>query len=168
MQTPLLGGAALLAVFWLWMLRRRQPAFVGSNDPGAIAALNRSQIAQLWAPEAPSELVAGGDGPSVDPGTTNPPALPVPTDRAGQVALLENLSRKLRGDAAERLTAVRTARAWGHWSTLPLLRRGLRDVDPAVVLEAARAIESFRGRTLINGIPMAVQQPLPRNVARMR
>ena len=49
------------------------------------------------------------------------------------------------GSGESRLRAMALAREWGHPLVLPLVRRGLRDVSPAVMREAAVAIESFRG-----------------------
>jgi hypothetical protein len=49
------------------------------------------------------------------------------------------------GNGESRLRAMGLARQWGHPSVLPLVRRGLRDVSPAVMREAAAAMESFRG-----------------------
>ena len=60
-----------------------------------------------------------------------------------------------------RLAALRRARAWGSRDTLPLLRRGLRDTDPAVVREAALAMEAFRGRPSASR-PSSVPGPLVR------
>ena len=81
------------------------------------------------------------------------------------------LQADYRSGGASRLNAVRAARQWGDRATLPLLRQALRDPDPAVVLEAAAAIERFRGRPT-QPRPEAgravERQALPRRVARTR
>ena len=85
------------------------------------------------------------------------------------------MQRQLHGDNAERLAAVIQAVAWGDRRTLPLLQRGLRDVDPAVVRVAARGMAAFRGRSgsgvagapaagALAGSPLA-GLPLPANAA---
>ena len=55
----------------------------------------------------------------------------------------------------------------GHRATLPLLKRGLRDVSPLVVLEASQAMAAFRGRATVESRPQVSVRP-PRNVARTR
>jgi HEAT repeat protein len=83
---------------------------------------------------------------------------------------LRRLSMAFSRDPASRLEALRQARAWGDRATVPLLLRGLRDCDPAVVREATLAMERFRGRTAAVGVTQAPPAglPLPRNVARTR
>lgn len=167
MGPTVLGGAAALLLVLYWTFRRRSPVLLRSTDASGIAALNRAQIAQLR--QAPLAQPGG----SVQPSTPQPPStpllspLPASGDGRERVRLLAQLEGHLCGEPALRLEAMRTARRWGHAAALPVLRRGLRDVDPAVVLEAARGLERFRSCPLANG-KNAAAQPLPRNVARMR
>ena len=84
-----------------------------------------------------------------------------------QAAFLKSLHAQLAGDTGERLAAMQAARAWGHRATLPLLKRGLRDSNLEVVLEAAQAMERFRGRCTPVGSPKP-QPRLPRNAALTR
>lgn len=173
MGPTVLGGVAALLLVLTWTLRRRSPVLLRSTDASGIAALNRAQIAQLrqstsagsaagfTSPEA-ARLQPSGEAPAA-----LEPSLPAAADARQRLQLLAALERQLQGDPAQRLGAMRTACRWGHMAALPLLRRGLRDVDPAVVLEAARGLERFRCCPLVNGAALAAQ-PLPRNVARMR
>lgn len=156
-----------------WMLwRRRPPALLISTDASAVAALNRVQISlvreRLNAPPPPEQTAPGANAAA-------PPALPALGDGRGSSLLLLRLQRQLHGDNAERLAAVIQAVAWGDRRTLPLLQRGLRDVDPAVVRVAARGMEAFRGRSAsgvvgapaaeaLAGSPLA-GLPLPANAA---
>jgi hypothetical protein len=169
MQPTILAGAAALLLFCYWSLRRRPPALLRSTDTSAIAALNRAQIALLQetASAGPGARTPAGEGSQApsqplamgpDPGAATPPSL-----------LAHRLERLLAGDGPQRLEAVRAARRWGHSAALPVLRRGLRDVDPAVVLEAARGMERFRGCPLVAAAAaVAAQPPLPRNVSLTR
>jgi hypothetical protein len=164
MNPTVLGGAAslLLLAFW-WSGRRRPAQVLRSIDASAIAALNRAQIAAVHqlAPEAPR--VAGGESPS-------PAALfASPGSAVPHGVLLRRLSVALSQEPTIRLAALRHARAWGDRATLPLLLRGLRDSDPAVVREAALAIERFGGCPVASAGALQVSAaPLPRNVARTR
>ncbi len=168
-----LAALSLVSVL-AWLLSRRRPtALLASTDASAVAALNRVQISlvreRLNAPP-PQDQAA----PSANPAA--PPALPAPGDGRGRSLLLRRLQRQLHGDNAERLAAVIQAVAWGDRRTLPLLQRGLRDVDPAVVRVAARGMAAFRGRSDASGalaapagLPLPALQfpglPLPANAA---
>ena len=169
MNTPIAGGAAALLLVWFLLARRRPRQLMRSTDGGAIAALNRQQIAALEVGPLPADRVGM---PSCDDSAASGPMavalrmdLPSPADRAAQVRLRRELEQGFSAAPAQRLAAIRTARVWGHRCVLPLLRRGLRDVDPAVVRESALAIERFRchGPAHSGG---SLQLPLPRNVAR--
>ena len=167
MNPTVLGGAAALLLVALWWSGRRRPAaLLRSTDASAIAALNRAQIASVY---------------RSGPGVARPPAaqeesqgpahqLPVPpaASTLPRALLLRRLSLALGQDPATRLAALRLARSWGHRATVPLLLRGLRDSDPAVVREAALAMERFRGRPAAPGSSQLSAVPLPRNVARTR
>ncbi len=103
--------------------------------------------------------------------------MPLPKGAVQRAVLLRQLSLQLAGDAPQRLAAIDAAGRLGGRLTLPLLQRGLRDVDPQVVLRAAQAMERFRGRTAAGPCSAGPQsvvalspssRPLPRNVARTR
>ncbi|SBO43586.1 HEAT repeat domain-containing protein [Cyanobium sp. NIES-981] len=165
-----LGAAAAVLALIVWWLGRRRPAvMLRSTDASAVAALNRAQL------EAPLSSGPFSQSPAersaADPGTGHleddlpvpPPGRPPsPLERR---SLLGRLHRGLRGDSQARLAAIRAARRWGDQAVLPLLRRGLRDPDPAVMREAALGLERFRGRTPATQVRLAAP-PLPRNVSR--
>jgi hypothetical protein len=144
MNPSLLGAAAATLLVALWLVSRRKPRpFLRSADASAVAALNRAQrelVAPAPASVAAPQIVAAGSPPADQP-------LPSPFDQRGRAQLLARLAVAALGSQPQRLEAMRIARRWGHPATLPLLRRGLRDVHPAVVREAAQAMELFRGRT---------------------
>jgi hypothetical protein len=167
MNPTVLGGTAVLLVLSLWWSGRRRPAaLLRSTDASAIAALNRAQIASLHRPapgdvRPPAEQEESQGCAHLLPATPAAAALP-------QALLLRRLSQALGQDPATRLAALRLARSWGDRATVPLLRRGLRDSDPAVVLEASLAMERFRGRSAAPGRSQLAAVPLPRNVSRTR
>jgi hypothetical protein len=166
MNPTVLGGAASLLLLLLWWSGRRRPVqLLRSIDASAIAALNRHQNAALRLPAPPAPQDAGSESPSPSPTALfGGPGLAMP-----HAVLMRRLSAALTQEPATRLAALRHARAWGHRATVPLLLRGLRDSDPAVVREAALAIERFRGcPALAAGAPQPFAVPLPRNVARTR
>lgn len=172
MNPSLLGAvsATLLVVLWLATRRRPRP-FLRSADTSAIAALNRVQIERVRNSSAELETSAfgadpfrakdGGNGLDARGAAAAAVALPGPADARGRRLLLQRLSAAAAADPQQRLEAMRIARRWGDRSVLPLLRRGLRDVHPAVVAEAALAIAAYRGRMV---------QPVlrPRRVSRTR
>ncbi|MBD2422370.1 HEAT repeat domain-containing protein [Cyanobium sp. FACHB-13342] len=158
MHPSLLAGSAAVLVALYWVLARRRPSVAATIDTQAIAALNRAQIA-LMAP-APA-----ASGPSLQPLPSPDGLLPLPATARERAAFRQRLAEQLGGDSPQRLAAIEAARRWGGRQTLPLLYRGLRDVDPAVVFAAAQAMERFRGRSTARP---PLTQALPRNVSRTR
>ena len=160
MNPSVLGGGAALLLVLVWLIIRRKPVTVlRSTDASAVAALNRAQIAQV-VPLAPADESVDASVAAVAGTATL--SFPAAGDARGRAALLQTLRLQLQGSTPERLDAMRTAAGWGDRAVLPLLRRGLRDVDPQVVLAAAAGMASFRGRTA------APAQPTLRRVSRTR
>jgi hypothetical protein len=184
MHPSLLGAvsATLLVVLWLATRRRPRP-FLRSADTSAVAALNRAQIAWVgpaaW-PESGETLEV--DAPAAAPQAEEQPGsvglagaglrLPAPGAARARRRLLQRLAASAAAaDPAERLEAMRIARRWGDRAVLPLLRRGLRDVHPAVVEQAALALAASRGRPVAGAAPYGAgaQPPArPRRVSRTR
>ncbi len=162
----------MLAVFWFAGRRGSSPGAEG--DIREVVALNRAQIALVQREAAAAVALEEGEEAPVceTPALGLPMQLPLPIDGRERLAFLSHLGALCRGDASARLQAMAAARRWGHPAALPLLRRGLRDPDPAVMGEAALAIEQFRGRPFPSAPPLpgsaAQSVPLPRNVARIR
>ena len=165
-------AATLVAV--VWALRRRRPVpLVRNADTSAVAALNRAQIERLSnAPVSRLPGTTAGQRQSLSAVAPASPALaasassPRPRlDATARRRLQAELRSGFQAGGSARLAAITAARAWGHPATLPMLRLALRDPDPAVVREAAAAIERFRGRPA-----PAVSRPQarPRRVARTR
>lgn len=118
----------------------------------------------------PRRRSAAGPAPTPVTHPVVPVAHPVGPVAVGHAAerrrQLAALTRLARGGGADRRLAMQQAGRWGDPAVLPLLRRGLRDADPAVMAAAARGMERFRGKP---GSWLAVQtSPLPRRVARTR
>ncbi len=94
----------------------------------------------------------------------------LPKNSKERLVLIKRLQQLISGSPDERLEAIKLAGAWGHKRALPMLRRGLKDSDPRVVIEAARAIQKHRisGKkaSLLNQ-ELSRLRP-PRNVALMR
>ncbi len=164
MPPSLLAGVAAVVAALFWLSARRRPQLGASFDSRAIAALNRAQIELLGDPDPAPE----SEPPHQLPGGR----LALPATARERALFLHALIRQLAGEAPQRLAAIETAAVWGERASLPLLARGLRDVDPAVVKAAARAMERFRGRTCGGHIAAHAScpqpLPLPRNVARTR
>jgi hypothetical protein len=163
MNTQSVGALAAFLAVLIWVVSRRKPTPFASLDASAVAALNRAQISLVQL-----NLVGPNDElSSTTSSSTKSARWALPVDLREQAAFLKGLQAQLAGDTGERLAAMQAARAWGHRATLPLLKRGLRDSNPAVVLEAAQAMERFRGRCTPVGSPKP-QPRLPRNAALTR
>jgi hypothetical protein len=163
MNTQSVGALAAFLAVLIWVGSRRKPTPFASLDASAVAALNRAQISLVQHNPMESD-----DKLSSAPSSTATAASwALPADPREQAAFLKSLHGQLAGDTGERLAAMQAARAWGHRATLPLLKRGLRDSNPQVVLAAAQAMERFRGRCT----PVLAPKPqprLPRNAALTR
>ena len=177
MNPTVLSASAALLVALIWLAGRRRPVtLLRSTDASAVAALNRAQIARPLEPSAPGEAAlvqagaeqaAGRPGPQKSAGPDC--GLPLPGQALERRTLLRELNRRVRADAAQRRVAIELAGRWGHPAVLPLLRRGLRDVDPGVVAASAAALERFRACPRLREARASAQPAsLPRNVARTR
>jgi HEAT repeat protein len=159
-MTQALSGAALAAVLAVcWLMGRPRRPMLRSTDTTAVAALNRGQIERLLdaatPPAAASQEEAGA-----------PPAS-WPRDARSRGLLLRPREQQFRHAGEPRRQALAACAAWGDRAALPLIRRGLRDSDPAVVALAAAAIGRFRGRTSPAAQPQRTAR-LPRTVSRTR
>jgi len=173
MNAPLSAVLVMLLITGGWLLgRRRSRPFLRSTDTGAVVALNRAQIERLRerTPDGPVAVapVAGDDQPSsaasapqelLNDGASTPPPAPLPIQPRLRRARLRQLHAWLRGSREQRLAVMAVASCSAGRDLLPLLRRGLRDPDPAVMAAAAAVIQRFRGRSSPAPSP---RPPLPR------
>jgi len=193
MNPSLLGVFAAVALATgLWLAGRRPRPLLKSTDTREVAALNRAQntlvLEARQTPPATAEAESGpGAGADSAHWAPRTPLVALPAPRLSErerLAWLRELQRHDQAGGRQRLEAMRRARILGQRQVLPLLRRGLRDADPAVIREAALAMEAFRGcpgpvapaAQLARAVQaIRVDQPTrplqtaaPRNVARTR
>ena len=188
MQASLTALVLALLLSGGWMLsRRRARPFLRSTDTSDVVALNRAQIERLreraaagpTTADSPAELGSLPAREVAVAATVPVPPLPQVSGRpAPRAAQLRQWQAWLRGTREQRLQAVAMADRSRHRSALPLLRRALRDPDPAVMAAAVIAIERYRGRSQAFGFgqaPMAARRqagsmarPLPLRVSRTR
>ncbi len=158
MHPSLLAGSAAVLLAVVWLLGRRRAPLTAALDSQAIAALNRAQIALVRQADAPAQT------------SDETPLSPVdfsaqPANLRERAVQLRRLAVAMGGDTPQRLAAIRSLTlGWAGRASLPLLYRGLRDVDLGVRREAALAMERYRGRST----PAQSELALPRNVARTR
>ena len=162
-MTQALSGAAIAAVIAVcWLLGRPRRTILRSTDTTAVAALNRGQMERLIERPTPEQTAVAG------PSAAEATAMAAwPRDARERGQLLRNLEQRFASAGDARRQAMALAATWGDRAALPLIRRGLRDSDPAVVALAAEAMESFRGRTT-PGAPVQPDAKAPRNVSRTR
>jgi hypothetical protein len=160
-------GAAIAAVVAVcWLLGRPRRPLLRSTDASAVAALNRGQIERLLT--SPIGPEAAGGEPSAEPVSTPGPQGAWPRDVRGRGLLLRQLEHQFQQGGGPRRQALAACRDWGDRAALSLIRRGLRDGDPAVVAIAAEAINAFRGRTAAPEASPQRATKAPRNVSRTR
>ena len=155
MQNVLLPVVAIALGAGLLIWRRPAKPLLRSTDVSGVVELNRAQLELVIEPSASSESPVPSEGDAWQPPAT-----------ARDKAVLQNqLRQRMNQGPDQRLEAVRLAARWGGSQALPVLRRGLRDSDSRVVLEAAAAMESLRS---VRATQPATSARPPRNVARMR
>jgi hypothetical protein len=151
MHPSLSAALVLLLLAGGWLLgRRRTRPFLSSTDTAAVVALNRAQMERLHqrtsaaanAPESARPAwprASAGIDPSLE-------LAPLPTQPRMRRERLRQLEAWLAGSREQRLAAMTVASRSAGRDVLPLLRRGLRDPDPAVMAAAALVMQRFRGR----------------------
>ena len=171
-MTQALSGAAIAAVIAAcWLLGRPRPKILRSTDTSAVAALNRGQLERLLDPSGAAPAAASLEAAADAAAAAAAAELCWPRSARDRAVLLRQLEQQFSRAGEPRRQALALAAAWGDRSTLPLIRRGLRDGDPAVVALAAQAMASFRGQPTAAGGAGAAAQPAaraPRNVSRTR
>ncbi len=90
----------------------------------------------------------------------------LPTSSKERFLLQQKLKRLISLDPDKRFLAVQIASEWGHQSVIPILKRGLKDMDSRIVKRAAEGIEQFKGSQKIISKKKLVHHPL--NVSLMR
>ena len=155
MQNVLLPVVAIALGAGLLIWRRPAKPLLRSTDVSGVVELNRAQLELVIEPAASPEPPASSEVAAWQP----------PATARDKVVLQNQLRLRMDQGPDQRLEAFRLAARWGGAQALPILRRGLRDSDSRVVLEAAAAMESLRSVRAIQ--PAASARP-PRNVARMR
>jgi len=161
-MTQALSGAAIAAVIAVcWLLGRPRPKLLRSTDASGVAALNRQQMELVVVEAGPADPAAG----AMRPAAMATAAAGWPRDARERALLLKQLNTQYGLGGEARRQAMALAAAWGHRAVLPLLKRGLRDPDPAVVVLAAGAMERFRGS---RGPMVQPAAKAPRNVSRTR
>lgn len=155
MQSILISVVAAGLVGIFIGFRRPSRALLSSTDTKVVAEINRAQL----------ELVL--DSPTAQSNEHELFDWIEPRNERERLELKKQLCNAMFFGPEERLKAVKTAEIWGHKSVLTVLRRGLRDSDPNVVVAAAKAIDNFRSSSYVSSSSTHVKR-LPRNVFLMR
>lgn len=152
MHPSLSAALVLLLLAGGWLLgRRRSRPFLNSTDTAAVVALNRAQMERLHQRTAAAVVAPESARPAwprasagIDPSLE---LSPLPTQHRMRRERLRQLEAWLAGSREQRLAAMTVASRSAGRDVLPLLRRGLRDPDPAVMAAAAAVMQRFRGRS---------------------
>ena len=163
MNQILAGAVGLSLAIVLWSLGKNPLKRLQTSQMGYLQkSLHRTN--QL-------SLVKSDERESIQEHATTPKnQWQPPKSPKDRLSLERKLQKLIKGGPDARLEAIRLAKKWGHSRGLPILRRGLKDVDPRVVIEAAAAIQKHRisiNRTQLRNQELDSLWP-PRNVALMR
>ena len=157
MNQILAGGVALIVTFFLWRVGKK-PKLNSTFNDDEISNLNESK----------SKLIKTTNKkyPSFSLNHDSLKKWSIPSTEQKQIALRKKLFKLISAGPEERLEAVSIASEWGHPSILPILRRGLKDSDSRIVLNAAIGIEKHK-RGSKKSRSQESSRP-PRNVFLMR
>lgn len=148
--------ATPLLVALLWLFTRRQPRLSRSSPAsGPVSSPSLLQPSMALGASA-AVAIARPSGGAMQQSQL---------DVRGRAQRLAQASAALSADPAQRQQAMEQLGRWGDRAALPLLKRGLRDPHPQVVLAAAQAMERFRGRSAGSSAVVSERssQRLPRN-----
>ncbi len=149
-----------LTVLLLSLNKRSKKFLFKSTATNTFSKANQSQS------ELVTSFLASSNELSDFESTPKKAAWKAPNTLQEHISLKKHLQKQMRsGSPDERLQVMHTCQIWGHRSTLPLLRKGLRDCDSRVVLVAARAISKHKAVSPLNRIQ---EGKPPRNVSLMR
>ncbi|WP_269621863.1 HEAT repeat domain-containing protein [Prochlorococcus marinus] len=149
------AGAALVLAFTLWGFGKKPKNLFRTRDPEGLAL---SQVSLV----EPSLTAVKNQSRSKQLELNDY----LPNKSQQRILLLKQLKKLISCGPDERLLAVQLASEWGHPSVIPILKRGLRDIDSRVVIKSAEGIAKFRGSS-----KTVLQKPLksyPLNISRMR
>ena len=82
-------------------------------------------------------------------------------------ATKKELTKLISSHPDDRLLAIQIANEWKNAKALPFLKRGLKDSERKIVIAAAAAMSSYKGKTSILKPKSQASRP-PRNVFLMR
>ena len=160
MNQVFVGGIALIIAFILWNSKKqsKESTFLKSQSD---SLLNRNQTSSFvqkktlinqekYKSQKKSKSKCSSNHPSFNAIETN-----------------KKLTRLISSSPNDRLLAIQIASQWKNKKALPFLRRGLKDSDSRVVISAAAAISSYKGKTIDLQKKSQVSRP-PRNVSLIR
>ena len=160
MNQVFVGGLALIIAFILWGSKKNSKVssfFQSPNNslPNSNATPSFVQKNELINPKEPEILKSLKSKP-----LSNKPPL-------NSIEINKKLIKLISSNPNDRLLAIQIARQWENKKALPFFRRGLKDSDSRVVIAAAAAISSFKGKNIKYQEKSQTSRP-PRNVSLMR
>ena len=160
MNQVFVGGIALIITFILWnskkeskgstFLKSKNNSFTNSNTTSSL--IKKEKLFNQEASEKFKDIEAK---PFIKKSSLN------------SIETNKKLTKLISSSPNDRLLAIQIASQWKNKKALPFLRRGLKDSDSRVVISAAAAIASYKGKTIDLQKKSQVSRP-PRNVSLIR
>tara|TARA_B100000700_G_scaffold230496_1_gene254877 strand:- start:248 stop:730 length:483 start_codon:yes stop_codon:yes gene_type:complete len=160
MNQVFVGGIALIITFILWTSKKESKGstFLQSKNNSLTNSNTTSSFVQkkkLFNQEASEKFKDIEAKPFSKKTSLN------------SIETNKKLTRLISSSPNDRLLAIQIASQWKNKKALPFLRRGLKDSDSRVVISAAAAISSYKGKTIDSQKKSQVSRP-PRNVSLIR
>ena len=160
MNQVFVGGIALIITFILWTYKKESKGstFLNSKNNSFTNSNTTSSFVQkkkLFNQEASEKFKDIEAKPFSKKTSLN------------SIETNKKLTRLISSSPNDRLLAIQIASQWKNKKALPFLRRGLKDSDSRVVISAAAAISSYKGKTIDSQKKSQVSRP-PRNVSLIR
>ena len=160
MNQVFLGGIALIIVFTLWVSKKqsKESPFLKSqknylaNGNATYNLIHKKKLINKKESKSLKNFKSNT--------CSNEPSL-------NSTEINKRLTKLIASNPNDRLLAIQIASEWANKKAIPFLRRGLKDSDSRVVIAAASAISSYKGKPINLQKKSQASRP-PRNVSLMR
>ena len=160
MNQVFVGGIALIIAFILWGSKKKSKGtpFLKSQSDSLLKSNTTSSFVQknnLINQKKPESRKKSNSKSFSNQASLN------------TIETNKKLTKLISSTPNDRLLAIKIASQWENKKAIPFLRRGLKDSDSRVVIAAASAISSYKGKKINMQKKSQLSRP-PRNVFLMR
>ena len=153
------GGLALIIALILWSSKKQSKASAFFKSQKDSFSKSDSSFSLVIDKTLRDQTQSRLENKKLSPFSTKP--------SLNSIEIKKELTKLISSNPDDRLLAIQIASQWKNKKALPFLRRGLKDSDSRVVISAAAAISSYKGKTIDLQNKSQASRP-PRNVSLIR